>query len=148
MFEQLFKKLILIISLVSVPIIANAQTGVIASIFSSTETTIFIVLILFTTIYLGHIRYSRFSISHGPEILTTLGITGCFVGIALDLLNFDLSNVQISIPTLLQGVKTAFWSSIAGVVGALYIRALHHFKKTPLIEHSENFKSAYVGVTF
>lgn len=124
------------------PIFAHAQTDIITSIFSSTETTIFIGLIAFITLYLGHIKYTRFSISHGPEILTTLGITGCFVGIALGLLNFDSANVQTSIPTLLQGVKTAFWSSIAGVCGALYIRALHHFKKTPFVEHSENVKSA------
>jgi len=128
--------------LLSIPLMAFAQTDIIASIFSSTETTIFIVAILLMTIYLGHIRYSRFSIAHGPEILTTLGITGCFFGIALGLLEFDSNNVQTSIPTLLSGVKTAFWSSIAGVVGALYIRALHHIKKTPFVEHAENVKSA------
>lgn len=124
------------------PSTAFAESSIISSIFSSSETSFFIVLIAFITFYLGHIRYERFSISHGPEILTTLGITGCFVGIALGLLNFDSSNVQTSIPTLLQGVKTAFWSSIAGVCGALYIRALHHFKRTPFVEHSENVKSA------
>lgn len=128
--------------LLSAPLVAYAQASIVASIFSSTETTIFIVIIAYVTFYLGHLKYTRFSISHGPEILTTLGITGCFVGIALGLLNFDSSNVQTSIPTLLQGVKTAFWSSIAGVCGALYIRALHHFKKTPFVEHSENVKSA------
>lgn len=133
---------VMFLTIAIMPITAFAQSSIISSIFSSSETTFFIALIAFITFYLGHIRYERFSISHGPEILTTLGITGCFVGIALGLLNFDSSNVQTSIPTLLQGVKTAFWSSIAGVCGALYIRALHHFKKTPFVEHSENVKSA------
>lgn len=138
---KIFKMYISLLLLLT-PLMAHAEAGIISSIFSSTETTIFIFLIVFLTYYLGHHRYTRFSIAHGPEILTTLGITGCFVGIALGLLNFDSANVQTSIPSLLQGVKTAFWSSIAGVVGALYIRALHHFKKTPFVEHSENVKSA------
>jgi hypothetical protein len=137
-----FRKTAIITMLTISPLTAQAQANILASIFSSTETTFFIGLIVFITIYLGHVKYTRFSISHGPEILTTLGITGCFVGIALGLLNFDSTNVQTSIPTLLQGVKTAFWSSIAGVVGALYIRWLHHIKKTPFVEHSENVKSA------
>lgn len=99
-------------------------------------------LILALTYYLGHLNYSRFSIVHGPEILTTLGITGCFVGIAFALLSFDANNVQKSIPLLLSGVKTAFWSSIAGVVGALYIRFLHHVKKSPTAKNPNDIKAA------
>lgn len=136
------KILTITVLLLLLPLVANAQANIIASIFSSTETTVFIFAIALTTIYLGHIRYSRFSIAHGPEILTTLGITGCFVGIALGLLEFDSTNVQTSIPTLLGGVKTAFWSSIAGVIGALYIRFLHHVKKSPAIKNSGDVKSA------
>lgn len=138
----MLKKICIALPLLLIPMIAEAQTNILASIFSSKETAFFIILIFAMTIYLGHVRYTRFSIAHGPEILTTLGITGCFVGIALGLLDFDTTNVQSSIPTLLEGVKTAFWSSIAGVAGALYIRYLHHTKKTPLVEHTENVKSA------
>lgn len=107
---------------------------IVSSILNSRETAFFVILIIFITYYLGHYKYTRFSITHGPEILTTLGITGCFIGIALGLLNFDTNNVQLSIPSLLSGVKTAFWSSIAGVVGALYIKFRHYTKKLPVVE--------------
>lgn len=135
-------KVCILTLLMLLPISCFAATSGIESILSSKETMFFIGLIFFLTIYLGHIKYSRFSIVHGPEILTTLGIAGCFVGIALALLGFDAGNVQQSIPMLLGGVKTAFWSSIAGVTGALYIRFLHHVKKSPTLQNSEDVKSA------
>ncbi len=120
----------------------NVISSIVNSIFSSGEIIFFIGLIFLVTIFFGHFRYTRFSISHGPEILTMLGITGCFFGIALGLLEFDSTNVQSSIPNLLQGVKTAFWSSIAGVIGALYLRALHYFRKIPVPNNPDQIKSS------
>jgi hypothetical protein len=117
---------------------------ILISIFNSTETAFFVVLIIGVTIYLGHFKYTRFSITHGPEILTTLGILGCFLGIALGLLNFDSGNVQLSIPALLTGVKTAFWSSIAGVFGALYLKWRHYTKKIPTVENNGEMKAASI----
>ena len=117
---------------------------IIKSIFNSPETAFFVVLIIGVTIYLGHYKYTRFSITNGPEILTTLGIAGCFLGIALGLLNFDSSNVQLSIPALLSGVKTAFWSSIAGVFGALYIKWRHFTQKIPTVTDEGQNKSASI----
>jgi uncharacterized membrane protein YjfL (UPF0719 family)/ABC-type transporter Mla subunit MlaD len=119
-------------------------TEIVSSILNSTETAFFVLLIIGVTFYLGHIKYTRFSIAHGPEILTTLGIAGCFLGIALGLLNFDSNNVQLSIPSLLSGVKTAFWSSIAGVFGALYIKYRHYTKKLPASVNEEENKAASI----
>ncbi len=136
-------RLILAFSLIHVPIVAFAGVGEVTSaILNSTETTVFVAAILAATIYFGHIRYSRFSLAHGPEILTTMGIMGCFFGIALALLDFDTNNVQKSVPLLLQGVKTAFWASLAGVAGALYLRFLHHVKKSPVTANLSQVKSA------
>jgi hypothetical protein len=51
-----------------------------------------------------------------------LGIFGCFLGIAIGLLRFDTSDVQGSVPSLVEGIKTAFWASVFGVAGALLIK--------------------------
>lgn len=77
-------------------------------------------------------KFDRFAVQHGPEILTTVGILGCFTGISMSLMNFDSNNVGQSVPHLLEGVKTAFWASASGVFGALAIRAKHHFHKLPI----------------
>lgn len=44
-----------------------------------------------------------------------LGILGTFVGIFLGLQHFNPNDIQASIPPLLSGLKTAFWTSIAGM---------------------------------
>jgi hypothetical protein len=122
---------------------AYAQSsGIAAIIFSSRETTFFVSAIAALTVYFGHIKFTRFSLAHGPEILTTAGIMGCFLGIALALIDFDPKNVQQSVPLLLQGVKTAFWSSLAGVAGALYLRFLHHVRKPPVTTNPDQIKAA------
>ena len=125
------------------PMVVMAESTTIAdAIFSSKVTTFFVALIAALTIYLGHIKFTRFSLAHGPEILTTAGIMGCFLGIALALLDFDTTNVQNSVPLLLQGVKTAFWSSLAGVTGALYLRFLHYVRKVPVQTNLDQVKAA------
>ena len=51
-----------------------------------------------------------------PSIFTTIGILGTFGGIAYGLWFFNPEDIEKSIPTLLQGLKTAFFASIAGIV--------------------------------
>jgi hypothetical protein len=69
-----------------------------------------------------HLRWSRRSASFGPTFLTTLGIFFCFVGIAWGLLDFDTNDVKSSVPQLLQGIRTSFWASVAGIGFALTIK--------------------------
>ncbi len=76
---------------------------------------------------LFHIRFNEKTISYAPTILTTTGIFATFLGIALGLVEFDSTNVQSSVPNLLNGLKTAFWASVAGVGGALTIKFRHFF---------------------
>jgi methyl-accepting chemotaxis protein len=95
--------------------------------------TIFIVGInLFLTWYFAFRKFDRFAVQHGPEILTTIGIFGCFAGITMALWNFDSSNVTKSVPHLLEGVKTAFLASVSGVFGSLVIRFRHNRQKAPI----------------
>ncbi len=88
----------------------------------------FIAAIALVTLYL-HWRFDGFAVSHGPEILTTMGILGCFTGITLALFSFDSTDVQASIPSLLGGIRTAFWASLAGVAGALSLRFAQRFRQ-------------------
>lgn len=50
-----------------------------------------------------------------PSVFTTLGIFGTFLGIYLGLREFDVNNIDSSIPKLLEGLKTAFLTSIFGI---------------------------------
>jgi len=56
--------------------------------------------------------------------MTALGILGTFVGVVIGLLHFDTTNIEHSIPVLLGGLKTAFITSIVGMVGALAFNIL------------------------
>jgi hypothetical protein len=81
-------------------------------------------IVLITLAGLGfHLRWSRRSANLGPTLLTTLGIFFCFVGIAWGLLDFDTADVKSSVPHLLQGIRTSFWASVAGIGFALTIKA-------------------------
>ena len=87
----------------------------------------FIVIILIITIYF-HIKFDRFAVVHGPEILTTLGILGCFTGITIALFSFNPNDIAQSVPNLLSGIRTAFWASLAGVFGSLTLRFGQKFR--------------------
>lgn len=87
----------------------------------SGETIIFIVVILLFNFYF-HLRFTPENSQKAPAFLTTLGILGTFVGIALGLLHFDPDNVQKSVPALIGGIKTAVWASALGIFCALSIK--------------------------
>ena len=96
--------------------------------FSQQLEIFFIVAILLVAVYF-HIKFDRFSVVHGPEVLTTMGIFGCFTGITIGLFGFDPNNIQDSVPSLLGGIRTAFGASLAGVFAALTIRFAQRFRK-------------------
>jgi hypothetical protein len=80
-------------------------------------------IVLLTLIF--HARFNFKTFAYAPTILTTTGIFFTFLGVALGLSEFDTNNIQASVPTLLGGLKTAFWASVAGVGGALTIKFRH-----------------------
>ena len=83
---------------------------------------LFIGLITLCAIYL-HLKYSQPTAHKAPAFLTTLGILGTFTGIAFGLLDFNTSDIQKSVPDLIEGIKTAFWASAWGILCALTIKA-------------------------
>ena len=57
-----------------------------------------------------------------PAAAITLGIFGTFLGIFIGLLNFDAGNINDSIPNLLNGLRTAFATSLFGIGGSLFLK--------------------------
>jgi DNA repair exonuclease SbcCD ATPase subunit len=59
-----------------------------------------------------------------PNIISTLGVIGTFLGITIGLIDFNPSpdKIDASISTLLGGLKTAFFTSLAGMTGSLLLR--------------------------
>jgi len=54
-------------------------------------------------------------LDHIPSVFTTLGVFGTFLGIAFGLMDFNVEDIDASIPNLLDGLFVAFWSSILGI---------------------------------
>lgn len=81
------------------------------------------VTLLFVSAVIVHLfAYNQRSIHDGPSIFTTCGIFFTFLGIAQGLYGFDPQKIDASIPTLLDGLKTAFIASVVGVGAALSIK--------------------------
>ena len=72
----------------------------------------------------GKLLKNRRIIDSLPNIVSTLGVIGTFVGITLGLVDFNPSpdKIDASISTLLGGLKTAFYTSLAGMAGSLILR--------------------------
>ncbi len=60
-----------------------------------------------------------------PGQMTSLGILGTFAGIFIGLYNFDVHNLNQSVPLLLEGMKVAFSTSIAGLVSSIGLKISH-----------------------
>lgn len=62
-----------------------------------------------------------------PSSLTTLGILGTFIGILLGLAQFDVNQIEKSVPALLDGMKLAFTTSITGIATSLAFKGFSAF---------------------
>lgn len=80
------------------------------------------ILVVSAVAVVMHVRFTRRAAVMGPTLLTTLGIGFCFLGIALGLLGFDSRDLRGSVPTLIDGIRTAFWVSVVGIGWAVTIK--------------------------
>ena len=84
-----------------------------------------VIAIIFITSLLGIGKKQGFLAQFAaiaPNTLTSMGIFFTFIGILIALSNFDVSNVNDSIPRLLDGLKLAFLSSVVGLGSAITFR--------------------------
>lgn len=69
----------------------------------------------------GNLLLKRRWIDQLPSLISTLGVLGTFAGITIGLWFFDTHDLNQSIPKLLSGLKTAFFTSLAGMIGSLIL---------------------------
>lgn len=74
-----------------------------------------------------------------PSVVSTLGVLGTFLGITRGLVSFDPAHLDESIPVLLSGLKTAFFTSLLGMSGSLVLNRIvsAKFDKEPKINEME-----------
>lgn len=67
-------------------------------------------------------KHSYYRINSIPNVFVTLGLLGTFLGITFGLIHFDTSPDEIkgSIVILLSGLKSAFFTSITGILLSLF----------------------------
>ncbi|HIF9381513.1 TPA: hypothetical protein ACX6RR_001319 [Photobacterium damselae] len=93
-----------------------------ASISDAFIYTILLLLVISSILaFLG--KVPRFTGST-TNILTSLGILGTFAGIVVGLMDFDPSNIDGSIESLLAGLKTAFLTSLVGMASSIIYKAI------------------------
>jgi ABC-type transporter Mla subunit MlaD len=90
---------------------------------------------VFAIMYISRAKNNYSSVNpiifdHIPAVFTTLGVFGTFLGIAFGLIDFNVDNIDDSIPTLLEGLFVAFWSSIIGIalslVSQIYVQRIQN----------------------
>lgn len=88
----------------------------------SMVTWVLVIIMLLLVGYFHGPSYSLQTVKNAPSILTSFGIFGTFLGIAFGLMQFDSADIESSVPTMIDGLGVAVWSSITGILGALSIR--------------------------
>ena len=68
-------------------------------------------------------------VEYAPSLMTSLGLFGTFLGIFLGLLQFDPKHIDGSIHQLLNGLQTAFVTSIIGMAFAIWFTLLKASRK-------------------
>ena len=86
---------------------------------------IYLILFLLTlSVVLAALRKAPRFTASTTNILTSLGILGTFAGIVVGLMDFDPSNIDGSIESLLAGLKTAFLTSLVGMASSIVYKAV------------------------
>lgn len=83
------------------------------------------IIIAFCVIF--HVKFTEKNAHEAPGMLITIGIFATFLGITLGLLDFNMNDVENSLPNLINGIKTAFLASALGVLSALTIKFRYTF---------------------
>lgn len=105
------------------------------------QEVIFGVNVVFTIFMVGLCVWDYRSYMHGihrdlKSIIMSTGVLGTFVGIFVGLLEFDTTHLETSVPLLLDGLKTAFYTSIVGMGLAIFLAVFQ--KRTPIKSDEES----------
>jgi DNA anti-recombination protein RmuC len=95
-------------------------------------------IIYISKAYRDYQQINPILLDHIPSVFTTLGVFGTFLGIAFGLIDFDVDNIDESIPLLLEGLFVAFWSSILGIALSLISQfSIHRVQNRSMAESEE-----------
>ncbi len=75
------------------------------------------------------IRSYRSGFRDFKSLIVSLGLLGTFVGILLGLWDFDTRQISASVPGLLEGLKTAFVTSVFGMFLSIVLGAYEAFRR-------------------
>lgn len=81
-------------------------------------------------------------VGYASTLLTSVGIFGTFAGVVIGLMDFDPSNIDQSIEALLNGLKTAFITSLYGMLASI----IYKFYISIFITENSYGDSVNVGV--
>ena len=108
-----------------------------------TELFLELLAVIFVTgAVLGLLGWAKRFVDHAPTMLTSVGILGTFVGIVIGLMHFDPQNIDGSIAMLLDGLKTAFITSLAGMGAAILFKVLSTTPLMPLWQRKQDVRGA------
>ncbi|MFK0570697.1 hypothetical protein [Endozoicomonas sp.] len=103
-----------------------------------------LIVVLIASIFLKKTgRLNAFTL-YAPTLLTSLGMLGTFIGIVAGLLEFDPANIDGSIELLLAGLKTAFITSLVGMLFSIFFKGL---SATGLINSKRQAKQPAEAIT-
>ena len=101
-------------------------SGILASL-TWISLSVIVVAIIASFVYIEYLRKNdkltsqRRTVEYLPNLVSTLGVLGTFLGITVGLYFFEPDKLTESIPKLLIGLKTAFFTSLAGMIGSVSI---------------------------
>ncbi len=78
------------------------------------------------------------------SIMTVTGVLGTFAGIVWGLYSFDTTNIESSVPKLLEGLKFAFVTSILGILGSILLKLAMLNKQRKQSSAAETYTGATV----
>ncbi|WP_297812925.1 hypothetical protein [uncultured Helicobacter sp.] len=89
---------------------------------------LFFTAFMFALALWDYLSYGKQKHRDFKSIIMSAGVLGTFVGIFVGLQDFDVGNVENSVPSLLAGLKTAFYTSILGMALAILLSILQKSK--------------------
>lgn len=101
-------------------------------------------LIIFLFPYIGRRWFNRFTLS---STVVSLGLLGTFTGIMFGLWQFSVEQINASIPQLLEGLKTAFLTSIAGMLSSLLLKLSPRVYGIPKETNEEETSAVHTMLT-
>lgn len=110
---------------------------------------VIIIAFIVAWIYVAHTKYEDLPkkkkwVDQLPSIISTLGVLGTFLGITRGLMAFDTADLDKSIPILLEGLKTAFFTSLLGMSGSLMLNRIVSTKFDRQPEGSDLERAAHL----